>query len=516
MEVPWSKLPLPSIRVLVRASYAITAVCCMSLWAVQAPAAQPLDIDCQQTGTGGRRLECDVRFQTPRTVSSVTATVTGVPDLPSPTFERFPHANDASAFLILVDTSDKARSQTVNANIEDIVRILRTARPHDRFGLATLPGTAQDQIGRGAGSGPSLNVLAQIGTDPRSVEGMVAGLRATGMASPIYRSSIEGIRLLADYPATRRALLLISDGKSEDRSFTVDDVIHEANQKDVVIYTFGVAERPSDTPALQGLIRLAEETNGRYFQADQPNRHFAEQTLANVLGHIDNGGKLTVDLKNVGSGQTVDLTFNTGDYPPPVYRQPVKFQDSPPVVPPPPPPKPIGIFEWIKSHWIESTLAGLAVALLLLAIIIWIYRARRNNSNETDNYDIPADEPETYQFTSPERASIPFSKNPGTAYATLQPIQNGNTAHPVGADLVSIGRDPANDICLPDETISARHATIVRKRDSTFVVTDLKSLNGIRVNGERVDRRVLINGDKLEIGGVQFRFVVGRSTQRAS
>ncbi len=105
---------------------------------------------------------------------------------------------------------------------------------------------------------------------------------------------------------------------------TVDDVIREARQKNVVIYTFGVAERPSDMPALQGLIRLAEETNGRYFQADLSTRHFSEQALANVLDHIDNGGKLTVDLKNVGSGQTVDLTFNTGDYPPLIYRVSVR------------------------------------------------------------------------------------------------------------------------------------------------------------------------------------------------
>jgi hypothetical protein len=88
------------------------------------------------------RLECDVRFQIPKDVSSVVATVSGSDTtLPQPVFERYPKAGDTSAFLFLVDTSNRTRSGTISANGEDITRILRRAEAQDRFGLAPLART---------------------------------------------------------------------------------------------------------------------------------------------------------------------------------------------------------------------------------------------------------------------------------------------------------------------------------------------------------------------------------------
>ena len=49
----------------------------------------------------------------------------------------------------------------------------------------------------------------------------------------------------------------------------------------------------------------------------------------------------------------------------------------------------------------------------------------------------------------------------------------------------TIGRDPANDIAIDDEEISARHARVVR-REGGLWVEDLGSTNGTFVNGERV------------------------------
>jgi pSer/pThr/pTyr-binding forkhead associated (FHA) protein len=73
--------------------------------------------------------------------------------------------------------------------------------------------------------------------------------------------------------------------------------------------------------------------------------------------------------------------------------------------------------------------------------------------------------------------------------------------------MVTIGRAPDCDIRLSDDTVSAHHATLVHKRDGSFELTDMGSRNGVRVNGERVERRMVANGDKIELGAAQFRFV---------
>src|SRR5207237_1697447 len=75
----------------------------------------------------------------------------------------------------------------------------------------------------------------------------------------------------------------------------------------------------------------------------------------------------------------------------------------------------------------------------------------------------------------------------------------------LGADPISIGRDPKNDIALDDRRVSRRHAEI-RLRLGRYTLYDLQSTNGTYVNGRRVAEVVLADGDRLSIGGVELQF----------
>ncbi len=70
----------------------------------------------------------------------------------------------------------------------------------------------------------------------------------------------------------------------------------------------------------------------------------------------------------------------------------------------------------------------------------------------------------------------------------------------------TIGRDPDNDIQVDSRFISRHHA-VVHVGVHHTVVEDLGSTNGVLVNGERVRRRALGDGDLLTIGKSQFRFL---------
>jgi len=63
-----------------------------------------------------------------------------------------------------------------------------------------------------------------------------------------------------------------------------------------------------------------------------------------------------------------------------------------------------------------------------------------------------------------------------------------------------IGRSGAADIQLDDATVSRRHALIVRTPEGELRALDDRSLNGLFVNGERVEWAPLEDGDELEIG----------------
>jgi pSer/pThr/pTyr-binding forkhead associated (FHA) protein len=69
-----------------------------------------------------------------------------------------------------------------------------------------------------------------------------------------------------------------------------------------------------------------------------------------------------------------------------------------------------------------------------------------------------------------------------------------------------LGRDPAADVVFDDPSVSRRHA-IVLPRDGGTVILDDRSLNGVRVNGQRVMAQTLRDGDAITLGSVTMRFV---------
>ena len=69
----------------------------------------------------------------------------------------------------------------------------------------------------------------------------------------------------------------------------------------------------------------------------------------------------------------------------------------------------------------------------------------------------------------------------------------------------AIGRDAGNDIVLPDEAASARHATL-ELRDEEWWIEDLSSTNGTQLNGARIAARERVRyGDEIAIGRVALR-----------
>jgi pSer/pThr/pTyr-binding forkhead associated (FHA) protein/tetratricopeptide (TPR) repeat protein len=70
---------------------------------------------------------------------------------------------------------------------------------------------------------------------------------------------------------------------------------------------------------------------------------------------------------------------------------------------------------------------------------------------------------------------------------------------------VVIGRTQENDVVLNHKSISRHHAKVIRDGDR-YVVVDLESANGVRVNGAEYERVELQSGDVLELGHVRLRF----------
>ena len=86
---------------------------------------------------------------------------------------------------------------------------------------------------------------------------------------------------------------------------------------------------------------------------------------------------------------------------------------------------------------------------------------------------------------------------------------------PVSREWTRIGRSLAADIRFDDATVSRRHALVANEESGVRVLDD-RSLNGIQVNGRRVEWSPLTDGDELAVGRHALYFLDTVSTPAAT
>jgi len=72
-------------------------------------------------------------------------------------------------------------------------------------------------------------------------------------------------------------------------------------------------------------------------------------------------------------------------------------------------------------------------------------------------------------------------------------------------DQLTIGRDSVNEIVINDAEISRRHARLTFQ-GGKYVLEDLGSTNGSRINGVRITSQELREGDDVSFGNTHLRF----------
>ncbi len=83
---------------------------------------------------------------------------------------------------------------------------------------------------------------------------------------------------------------------------------------------------------------------------------------------------------------------------------------------------------------------------------------------------------------------------------TVCVVKKGASITPYAKSVITLGRDARNDIPLISDDVSGSHARIVKEPSGRFEVIDEGSTNGTFVNGKRVVRQYLQNGDTIQLG----------------
>jgi pSer/pThr/pTyr-binding forkhead associated (FHA) protein len=89
--------------------------------------------------------------------------------------------------------------------------------------------------------------------------------------------------------------------------------------------------------------------------------------------------------------------------------------------------------------------------------------------------------------------------------ADVAKLSINGTAHEVAEELITIGRADENTIRVDDQSVSGRHAEL-RLVGSDYILRDLGSTNGTRVNGVTVTERRLRPGDRIWFGSAEASY----------
>jgi hypothetical protein len=454
------------------------------------------------------RLEMQVRLPEPWPVKELAASAAGQ-KLPVK-FTPFPeNGTGTTALLFLIDKSDPKRARTIEAVKAAIAQMIGSLDEHTQFAVYAFDA--------------DLVPVAEFGTPKEEVAARLKAVKAVGMATELYRDTIEAIKVLDKTTAVRKAVILFSDGRAEDTTFTLDQALAQARQSDVALCGVGYAEKASATIYLQSMRRLSAESCGFFAEADMRTKKEPATFLNDLLARLHSGGSATVDLTGLKTGKQIDfqVTFDGHDPATAAYTltkiAPVKADgvetkvdevakkvadmaknmDQ----------VPAKLEEAAKKAGEEArkaaeaaqakrqaeeaaakavaarkkwlTICTLLVLLAATGAVLWERRRR--------------------ELAKPDTRPI---------YARLQVLDGDGTELLMRTTALRVGRGKDNDLMLKNDSVSRHHAEIHRTREGDFTITELHAGNGVLVNGEHVSKSTLKHDDIIELGEVRVRFLI--------
>jgi hypothetical protein len=120
--------------------------------------------------------------------------------------------------------------------------------------------------------------------------------------------------------------------------------------------------------------------------------------------------------------------------------------------------------------------------------------------------ELPLEEPQqTMIYRPPADVETEAEAPPPPPERQVVTLTVGHRRHEVTSPRVVLGRSRSSDIRIDDLNVSRRHAEI-RQEGATYWLVDLDSMNGTVVNGKRVERERLHDGDRIVLGSTEIVF----------
>jgi len=431
----------------------------------------------------------------------------------------FENTGEGVAYVFVIDASESiepARFDNIRAAIEQWVQ---DSGAKDRVAIIQFAERVQ--------------VLSDFTDGKDKTLAAAHRLASGGKRSLIYQALKDAVELSSrrdpDLP-TRRAIVIVTDGKDEGSGLNADDVIQQASDAHVPVNSIGYSNLPPDQRRryLDELHRISEKSGGVYAEVAGSGLTAAFPAMEKAIRRAFVATFTCPDCTADSRRYRFEMGLQAGTR---VFSD--GFDVMMVAAPPPPstattpgskksaPKKPAW---WIRPWWVYAA-AGAVVVGLIVALLLWrrsirIKREQARRAAELSRplvlpglgANAPKPDPQANIVTRPSGPFVHLlltvvrGKNPGsTSDLKIESSPAARMGNGSGAKLL-IGRKQGCDLSLPgDETVSSEHCEIAWS-NHRLVVRDLHSSNGTLVNGIAIaGDQPIENGDRLGIGRTEYR-----------
>lgn len=421
--------------------------------------------------------------------------------------------------LLCLDLSGTMKGQPLKSMKGAILNFIDDLRDNDN--LAIL-GFANDAF-----------LISDFSNDKDFLKNKVKELNTSGTETALYYGAYKGLKKLTDNSEQRgRVLILIGDGKNESSSssFTEDEVIDLANQEGIPVFTIGYTK--ISKAYLQSLERISEKTGGNFYES--PSDEDLDKQYKKIYNQILNLyliNCIASGIKDDGYEHVSVITVRYNDDKKTISKNfiapaGVVINDSE------------EISTEINIEYWYYLIAG--VIFIGIVVLLFLKRSRRKREEierkkneqledelkkreKIENKVKELEEIKSKQIenksekppTIIEKTKIVPNVNPDRTIILTEGTNSKPGINNLKLDFVvgscsgksfnitksgaAIGRADDNSIVIKDETISGHHAKIEFSGE-LFVVEDLNSSNGTYINGKKISRAKLANGDTFKFG----------------
>lgn len=411
--------------------------------------------------------------------------------------------NKQIAVFFLVENSAYTQGKALGDIKNGLSEALLTFNNNQLLNLGTF--------GRAQANGQAFTSLSlEYTADARSLGSAVTGINAA--KDTIQRSDVfKGIDECLDYINSRvglpanKVLIVLSAGINNSKSpIKADDVILKSKQTGIPVYS--IIYPTANRYAGDNLKRISDNTKGlsRTVMSSSDVSQYVQDFVDNYT-------------KKAGQMVQAELVYKTetdGDGK--EHKIEIEYKGT----------RLTGIYnapnggDGILNLTLYIIVAVIVIALIVLSIVMAMLRRKKREERkqqeekrfkemEQKNQQVQQ-EIKRRQLTDPGLAGKTDLKKTVIAGSSQNPtlkvyLGDNPQTYNLKPTQITIGRANTNTIVVADQTVSSNHAQF-NFEGGQYVLTDLNSTNGTFVNGKRITKQALRNGDLIRMGGVEMKF----------